>query len=387
MKQFVRGQKSSLKDINAPSELTIRISVAAKMAGMIFDISCFGLDAANQLSDDRYFIFFNQKVSPCGSLAALGGQGAGQENFQINLDKLPSSIRKLVFTATVDGAETMSQISRGQLQIVDRNTEVAVFEFSGSDFKDERAIIIGEIYLKDIWRFAAVGQGFNGGLSALLKHFGGEETVEESTQNSNAETSKRATTVKLEKSGDSHKVNLAKNSQELLVHVNLNWDAKSGGGFFSKLTGKPDLDLGCMYQLANGEIGVIQPLGGNFGSKTTKPFILLDKDDRSGAASDGENMYLYQPSTLKRVMFFALLYQGATDFRSVSGRMFFKIGNGDLVTLDLNNPSSNTRLCAAAMITNENRQIAISKEERYFAGHQQADAFYGFGFNWKAVSK
>lgn len=387
MKQFVRGQKSSLKDITASTELTVRVSVAAKMSGMVFDISCFGVDAADKLSDDRYFIFFNQKVSPCGSLAALGGQGAGQENFQVNLDKIPSLIRKLVFTVTVDGAETMSQISQGQLRILDKNAEVAGFEFSGSDFKDEKAIIIGEIYLKDIWRFAAVGQGFNGGLSALLKHFGGEEIVEEPSPNIKPDIPKPPTTVNLNKSGDSHKVNLAKDSQELLVHVNLNWDAKSGGGFFGKGVEKPDLDLGCMYQTADGEIGVIQPLGGNFGSKTAKPFIFLDKDDRSGAASDGENMYLYKPSTLKRVMFFALIYQGANDFRSVSGRMFFKIGNGDLVTLELNNPSSNTRLCAAALITNQNQQIAISKEERYFAGHQQADAFYGFGFTWKAGSK
>ena len=388
MKQFIRGQKSSLKDLTASTELTVSVSLETNTQGMVFDISCFGVDASDKLSDDRYFIFFNQKTSPCGSIAALGGQGAGQENFRVNLEKIPASIRKLVFTATIDGAQTMSQISRGQLRILAQNTEVAAFEFSGSDFKDEKAIIVGEIYLKDIWRFAAVGQGFNGGLSALLKHFGGEEIEEQAAPPKPVpDAPKMPVTVKLDKTGDAHKVNLAKDSQELLVHVNLNWDAKSSGGFFSQQMAKPDLDLGCMFQMMNGQIGVIQPLGGNFGSKTSPPFILLDKDDRSGAASDGENMYLYKPSTIRRVMFFALIYQGATDFRSVSGRMFFKIGNGDTVTLELNNPSSNTRLCAAAMITNENQQISISKEERYFPGHAQADAFYGFGFTWKAGSK
>lgn len=376
-----------MKDITSSDNLTVRVSVATNTPGMEFDLSCFGLDTDNKLSDDRYFIFFNQKTSPCGSLIALGGQGTGQENFQVNLDKLPNSIRKLVFTVTVDGAETMSQISRGQLQILDNNAEVANFEFSGNDFKDEKAIVIGEIYFKDVWRFAAVGQGFNGGLSALLKHFGGEEIEEKPAQTGKPEISKTPTTINLEKSGDSHKVNLSKDSQDLSVHVNLNWDAKSSGGFFGKSAGKPDLDLGCMYQLADGNIGVIQPLGGNFGSKTALPFIYLDKDDRSGTAADGENMYLYKPATLKRVMFFAFIYEGATDFRSVSGRMFFKIGNGDTVTLELNNPGSNTRLCAAAMITNENGQISISKEERYFPGHKQADDFYGFGFNWQAGSK
>jgi uncharacterized protein YegL len=52
----------------------------------------------------------------------------------------------------------------------------ATFAFSGSDFQDEKAIIVGEMYQRDNqWRFGAVGQGFNGGLSALLTHFGGTE--------------------------------------------------------------------------------------------------------------------------------------------------------------------------------------------------------------------
>lgn len=386
MKQFVRGQKARLTDITAATNLKVALSINGASPHLSFDISCFGVDAADKLSDDRYFIFYNQKSSPCNSLVALGTQANDKEVFQINLSQLPTTIRKLVFTITVDGAGTMSQVTNGYLRILDSGTEVARFDFAGTDFKDEKAIIAAEIYYKDAWRFAAVGQGFNGGLNALLKHFGGEE-VEEQTPPAKPEVQKPATKVKLEKSGDSHKINLAKNSPELFVHVNLNWDAKaSGSSFFGRKVEKPDLDLGCMYETAIGEIGVIQPVGNNFGSKTTTPYIFLDKDDRSGAASDGENMYIYKPSILKRVMFFAFIYEGASDFRSVSGRMFFKIGNGEEVALELNNPS-NSRFCAAALITCNNQQISISKEEKYFPGHPQADAFYGFGFNWRAGSK
>jgi tellurite resistance protein TerA len=42
-----------------------------------------------------------------------------------------------------------------------------------------------------------------------------------------------------------------------------------------------------MYRLRNGDAGVIQPLGGNFGDRHASPWIFLDKDDRSGAAADG----------------------------------------------------------------------------------------------------
>jgi uncharacterized protein (AIM24 family) len=41
--------------------------------------------------------------------------------------------------------------------------------------------MLGDFYLKDVWRFAAVGQGFDGGLEALLKNFGGEVLEEESS--------------------------------------------------------------------------------------------------------------------------------------------------------------------------------------------------------------
>ncbi len=92
-------------------------------------------------------------------------------------------------------------------------------------------------------------------------------------------------------------------SKQLTVHVNLNWNQQpnKNTGFFTKLVGgnsAPDLDLGCMYETVDGTKGVIQPLGGNFGSKSSPPYIFLDKDDRTGAVADGENMLIYRPDTI-----------------------------------------------------------------------------------------
>jgi tellurite resistance protein TerA len=199
--------------------------------------------------------------------------------------------------------------------------------------------------------------------------------------------------ITLEKKGDSHKIDLNKNNaaQQLTIKVNLNWSQKTNqnAGFFSKLIGSdaPDLDLGCMYETVNGEKGVIQPLGGNFGSKNKFPYIFLDKDDRTGDAQDGENMTIYRPEMIKRVMFFALIYQGAKDFQSVDGRMTFQISNGEQVHIKLNNPDRNCPFCAAAMISNIGSDAKIIKEEKYFQGHQPADQYYKFGFQWRPGSK
>ncbi len=162
-----------LSDLTSAAQIEAGLSVNAP-SGMTTDFSCFGLDEHGKLSDDRYFIFYNQKSSPCGSVKSMGPQSGDKEIFQINLSALPSSVRKLVFTISIDGEGMMSQIQQGYLRLLDKNTEVARFAFAGQDFTGEKALIVGELYFKDIWRFCAVGQGFKDGLNALLKHFGGE---------------------------------------------------------------------------------------------------------------------------------------------------------------------------------------------------------------------
>lgn len=84
----------------------------------------------------------------------------------------------MVFCITIDGSGVMSQISNGYLRLLDQTIELARFDFSASNFKDEKAVMVGEIYFNGVWRLSAVGQGFNGGLNALLKYFDGKEIVE-----------------------------------------------------------------------------------------------------------------------------------------------------------------------------------------------------------------
>lgn len=198
--------------------------------------------------------------------------------------------------------------------------------------------------------------------------------------------------INLSKGGDQHSINLSKSTtggQSLLIHANLNWTQGKKGGLLSFLNAKQeaDLDLGCMYELQDGTKGVIQPLGKNFGSKTSPPYIFLDKDDRDGGSSDGENMHVFKPELIKRILFFGLIYAGAKDFNSVAGRMAFKISNGEEVNLQLDNAGVAKPFCAAAMIENRTGELTIRKEARYFNGHSDADAHYGFGFRWQAGSK
>ncbi|SCD28809.1 Stress response protein SCP2 [Streptomyces sp. BpilaLS-43] len=176
-REFQRGHKAKISDLTAGTDLYVGVRIAAP--GLAFDISCFGLDADEQLSDDRYFIFFNQPKSPEESIQLLGAQAGDTESFRVTLDRIPANIHKLSFTATIDGAGQMSQIGPGYIRVVAGGEEVVRYAFDGTEFTTERAVMLGDFYLKDVWRFAAVGQGFDGGLDALLRNFGGEVAEEE----------------------------------------------------------------------------------------------------------------------------------------------------------------------------------------------------------------
>ncbi|MER5883560.1 TerD family protein [Streptomyces sp. NPDC001941] len=176
-REFQRGHKAKISDLTAGTDLYVGVQIAAP--GLTFDISCFGLDADERLSDDRYFVFFNQPKSPEESVQLLGAQAGDTESFRVTLDRVPPQIHKLAFTATIDGDGQMSHVGPGYLRIVAGGEEVARYSFTGAEFSTERAVMLGDFYLKDVWRFAAVGQGFDGGLAALLKNFGGEVLEEE----------------------------------------------------------------------------------------------------------------------------------------------------------------------------------------------------------------
>ncbi|OFB39457.1 hypothetical protein CcI156_06010 [Frankia sp. CcI156] len=169
--QFSRGQKAQLSTITPGTDLYVGIQINAPGE---WDISCFGLDGADRLTDDRYFVFFNQPASPEKSIQLLGPQAGDSQAFRVTLDQVPASIGRLSFCAALDGAGSASAISSGYLRVVVAGTEVLRYSFTGADFTSERAVMIADIYRKGVWRIAAVGQGFQGGLAELIRSYGGE---------------------------------------------------------------------------------------------------------------------------------------------------------------------------------------------------------------------
>jgi stress response protein SCP2 len=168
-------------------DFTKDLNVALKITGpSVYDSACFGLDASDKLSDDAYMVFYNQTSSPNGEIVL---EKSGNDSlYRFNLSKLPPRINKLAFTISVDGDGVLSQAGSVAITISQKEDphggkkEDVTLNLSGGDFEREKSLIGIEIYKKDVWRFAAVASGFfDGGLSILLKHFGGEEAESSGT--------------------------------------------------------------------------------------------------------------------------------------------------------------------------------------------------------------
>jgi stress response protein SCP2 len=199
MDTLTKGQRLPIANFAANGIFQAGISAQ----GLTLDFACFGLDANGKLTDERYMTFFNQPESPCGGvkLCAVPGDVAG---FSFQTGRLPATIERVVITASVDGAGTLAQLQSGCLRLLDGAREAARFAFTGADFVAEKAVMLGELCRKDgQWRFMAVGQGFNGGLDALVSHFGGAVAGADGTGNSpvqpSAPSAQEAARVSLEK--------------------------------------------------------------------------------------------------------------------------------------------------------------------------------------------
>jgi tellurite resistance protein TerA len=401
MNSFTRGQKGKLADLGCNSPFNVELDIGA--GGMSVDVSCFGVDAADQLSDERYMVFYNQLASPEGAIRL--DLGAGKPRFTVNLDALPASICKLVFVAAIDGNGTMRSIGPSAMTLGD----AVRFPWSGADFHDEKAVIVGEIYRKDgVWRFGAVGQGFNGGLSALLAHFGGAEAAP-AAKPAAAPAPKPVSLSKvtLEKRGD--KVSLDKRGSKGFgrIHVNLNWNQGGGvaaaapakTGFLAKLTGATagsgvDLDLGCMYEMADGKAGLVQALGNAWGDVERRPFIRLESDDRTGQSTGGENLTINGDhfNEIKRALIFAFIYKGAPNWAATDGVVTINMPDQAPIEVRLDQ-GGNQMMCAIAMIENVGGSLQVTKLAEYFAqqgkesAHALMDRRFGFGLRWTTGTK
>jgi len=181
-----------------------------------------------------------------------------------------------------------------------------------------------------------------------------------------------------------------------IMRVNLNWSSPSGKGIFGKRkTGDAlDLDLCCLWELQDGSKGTIHAIG-NFGSLENSPYILLDKDDRTGASASGENLDINLDHTtdFRRILVFASLYEGAPDFRGVRATATLYPVGAPPIEMSIDGCTNDSRRMVLALIENINGELVVRREGVFLPRptdpsiflNQGVDLAYGWGMEWVAV--
>ena len=195
------------------------------------------------------------------------------------------------------------------------------------------------------------------------------------------------------------KVSLVKGGSGLgEIAINLNWHQQpqtkkqgllasifgGGGG-----AGGIDLDLGCLYELQDGEIGCVQALGNDFGSLSRRPWIALDGDDRTGSNAAGETLRVNgkMASKIKRILVYTFIYEGVANWQQADGVVTVKCPGSPDIIVRMDEYGSSKAMCAIAMLENINDTFSVEKLVHFFSGHKSMDKAYHWGLRWEPGSK
>lgn len=177
------------------------------------------------------------------------------------------------------------------------------------------------------------------------------------------------------------------------IYIGCAWNTQTTpkAGFFGRLLGlsttrKFDLDLGVMYELADGTRGALQALGTGNGAHDTPPYIVLSHDERSGLSDDDDEYICVNGQKwahIKRLLVYTYIYAGAVDWAQVAPAVQVKVAGQAPLQVTPRMARENLPVCAIALIENVRGGFTLENLTEYFPGQIEMDRAYGFGVAWE----
>ena len=154
------------------------------------DASAFLLGENGKLLRDEDFVFYNNLSGRDGAVIHTGdnltGDGEGDDEvIIIDFTKLPPEIRKIAVCVTIHEAEerrqNFGQVSNAYIRVAKMKDEndisgdtILRFDLE-EEFSIETALVVAEFYKRNgEWKFNAIGSGYQGGLAAIVRSYGGD---------------------------------------------------------------------------------------------------------------------------------------------------------------------------------------------------------------------
>ncbi|GAA4847342.1 TerD family protein [Kitasatospora terrestris] len=142
------------------------------------DASALLLGSDGRVRSDTDFVFYNQPRHPSGVVRHLAKQSGGGEvwdTVEVELTKLPADVESVVLAGSAEGGSFPS-VGGLRVLLYDAATAdggAALAEFPVLDTGDVTALVAAELYRRaGGWKFRAIGQGYDSGLSGLATDYG-----------------------------------------------------------------------------------------------------------------------------------------------------------------------------------------------------------------------
>jgi len=182
-----KGQKVSLTKMNASLDnILVGLGWDISQTTSIphdLDVEVFMLDANDRIVGDSWFVFYNQLVSPDGSVRHSGdnrtGAGAGDDEVvNIQLSRVNPQVQKLVFIVTISEAQerghNFGQMQNAYIRVVDSSSSKELVRFNLTDYyTNVVSMLVAELYKhNNEWKFNPIGEGLMDDLLGLCRRYG-----------------------------------------------------------------------------------------------------------------------------------------------------------------------------------------------------------------------
>ncbi|MGJ8641795.1 MAG: TerD family protein [Luteolibacter sp.] len=159
------------------------------------DVSAFMVGENGKIPNENFLVFYNSSLKttvdgeerPVSEDGAVVGSvddqegdesdGGDDEVIDVDISKINSQIREIIFVVTIheweERSQNFGQVRNSYIRICDSNTDEEICKYElDEDFSTVTAVEFGRLYQRgDKWRFEAMGNGITGGLGDFVTKY------------------------------------------------------------------------------------------------------------------------------------------------------------------------------------------------------------------------
>lgn len=186
-RQLTKGRNIGLRELDAElGSLTVVLESGGSNGQAVdADVSVLLLDHTGKVRSDDDIVFYNQPIALGGAVrlrdkirpenATDDGVVVSADVVTLELDDVPDDVQSIVFAASLDPAlgATFGDAAFISMRLQRTADAYDLISFPIEGASTETALLFGEFYRRNSeWRVRAVGQGYDGGLAALISAHG-----------------------------------------------------------------------------------------------------------------------------------------------------------------------------------------------------------------------